>query len=1294
LLLLLLPELQTLYILLQVVAAVTFLQSAGLTVNDFATVDAGPAMDPLCQGGTTDPLGGSVGGSATGGTWTSSVGGTFDPVSGQPGHENATWTPPSNYKGTATLTLTTTGPCDAVNASKQVTVYEQPVIAVHPADQTDCYQRVVDFNVSATGTGLTYTWYRKRTTDPDFLVVNDGGTDPHITYQNGGATLRIDYVGDNNYNPDNSQYKVIVSNGNCSTESNVATLTVNRITAINNSVSTPSVTNVVICSGSNFSYQVTTNHPENEISFQWKKWISAGVWEDVVNSTVISGATTSQLTFTNATIAESGEYKVTIRFSASDPSGCTVTSDNFTRAITFLPSVEAPVITESQTICYNTVPDELTATEATGGSDPPSYTYQWQSSPDNSNWSDISGATTRNYQPPALTASTYYRIVATDTGTSNCGTAESESVLITVEAAPTATAVGSQTICPEDQATVSGASATNYSAILWTHDGNGTLTGETTLTPTYAPAISDAGNTVTLTMTVTGSNSCGSTTAEAFYTVIVNDQPTATIDYPGSPYCGNGTATVTLTGQTGGTFSSTAGLSVNASTGEINLSASTPGTYTVTYDFSDTNSCGNSTTTEVTVNEWPLAETGPDGNICVGESVTLGVPAISGHSYNWESDIDGFISNDAQITVSPDVTTVYTLTETVDATSCENFNSVTVTSNQLIDVTVDPATLAICSGETTNIQISSNYIGTTFNWTTSFVSGSATTGFSDGSGSTIAQTLTNNSGVTEIIKYDIIATAGSCANANPFIEVTVYPATPVPTITSGTTTICQGESVELTSSAASGYQWFKDGVAISGETSQTHTASTAGDYTVEITDANGCSAISAPTTVIVNPLPTATISGTAEVCMNDAEPSVTFTGSGGTEPYTFTYNINGGTDLTVTTISGNSISVNAPTGIAGTFIYNLLSVQDASSTNCSNTVTDQSAAITVNPLPTATIATSATEVCQDDTQPVITFTGDNGTAPYTFTYTVNGGSAQTISTSGAATSVTLNVPTNTAGDFEYNLTSVQDASSTTCSNAVTGETVTITVNPLSTATISGTTTVCQDDAEPEIVFTGNGGSEPYTFVYRINGGADQTVTTTIGNTVSVPVATGVAGTFTYTLVTVEEGSTTSCENAASGTATVTVKPVPAATIGGDKVVCQDESTPAILFTGSNGTAPYTFTYKINGGANQTVTTTGGNNAVVFAPTDVAGTFEYELVSVRDGGTNYCTYDFVPGTEVVTVTVNPLPDATIDGTAEVCQNGAQPVLTLPAVTALNLILLFTALTTGHSKPLLPRAGRTL
>jgi len=68
------------------------------------TINAGAAVPGICQGGTTGALGGSFGGSATGAIWSDGgIGGTFTNNSGTtPG--TTTWTPPTLYLGTATLT--------------------------------------------------------------------------------------------------------------------------------------------------------------------------------------------------------------------------------------------------------------------------------------------------------------------------------------------------------------------------------------------------------------------------------------------------------------------------------------------------------------------------------------------------------------------------------------------------------------------------------------------------------------------------------------------------------------------------------------------------------------------------------------------------------------------------------------------------------------------------------------------------------------------------------------------------------------------------------------------------------------------------------------------------------------------------------------------------------------------------------------------------------------------------------------------------------------------------------------
>ncbi len=62
----------------------------------------------------------------------------------------------------------------------------------------------------------------------------------------------------------------------------------------------------------------------------------------------------------------------------------------------------------AQSICYNVTPTALTnLTLPTGGNG--TFQYQWQSSLDNTNWGDISGATSAGYAPGALNDTTYYR---------------------------------------------------------------------------------------------------------------------------------------------------------------------------------------------------------------------------------------------------------------------------------------------------------------------------------------------------------------------------------------------------------------------------------------------------------------------------------------------------------------------------------------------------------------------------------------------------------------------------------------------------------------------------------------------------------------------------------------------------------------------------------------------------------------------------------------------------------------------------------------------------------------------
>ena len=94
-------------------------------------------------------------------------------------------------------------------------------------------------------------------------------------------------------------------------------------------------------------------------------------------------------------------------------------------------------------------------------------------------------------------------------------------------------------------------------------------------------SLSTPGN-YTITNTLAAAAGCNAVTAT--FAITITAAPIATFNYSATPYCKNGTnPSPTFTGGgVAGTFTSTAGLSINASTGTIDLANSTAGTYTVT----------------------------------------------------------------------------------------------------------------------------------------------------------------------------------------------------------------------------------------------------------------------------------------------------------------------------------------------------------------------------------------------------------------------------------------------------------------------------------------------------------------------------------------------------------------------------------------------------------------------------------------------------------------------------------------------------------------------------------------
>jgi hypothetical protein len=98
-----------------------------------------------------------------------------------------------------------------------------------------------------------------------------------------------------------------------------------------------------------------------------------------------------------------------------------------------------------------------------------------------------------------------------------------------------------------------------------------------------------------------------------------------TITYPNASYCLDGSnPSPAISGNTGGSFSSSANLSINSSTGAINLAASSAGSYTVSYSHAS----GTATTTISLLSPDAATISYPSATICRNSGIVS--PNISG----------------------------------------------------------------------------------------------------------------------------------------------------------------------------------------------------------------------------------------------------------------------------------------------------------------------------------------------------------------------------------------------------------------------------------------------------------------------------------------------------------------------------------------------------------------------------------------------------------------------------------------------------------------------------------------
>lgn len=314
-------------------------------------------------------------------------------------------------------------------------------------------------------------------------------------------------------------------------------------------------------------------------------------------------------------------------------------------------ALEAGAVGGGQTICHGATPSQLTVSAASGGSG--GFTYQWQSSPNGSTWSNIAGATGASYQPGALTANTQYRRVATN----GCGSVESATIAIAVHGALNAGSVSAnQSICSgATPAALTGSSpsgGTGSFSYQWQSSANGTswsnVSGATS--SSYAPGA----QTTTTQFRRVASNSCGSATSNAVTVTVASGLTSGGIGNPQSIcYGGDPSALSSTSTASGGLGDITYQWQQRPSGGSwSNISGATsttynPGALTTTTDYrrQASNTCGTATSDSVTVTVSPQLSGGAVGHdqyVCLGggastfTNVTSASGGLGSIAYQWQ----------------------------------------------------------------------------------------------------------------------------------------------------------------------------------------------------------------------------------------------------------------------------------------------------------------------------------------------------------------------------------------------------------------------------------------------------------------------------------------------------------------------------------------------------------------------------------------------------------------------------------------------------------------------------------
>ena len=564
------------------------------------------------------------------------------------------------------------------------------------------------------------------------------------------------------------------------------------------------------CAGDNLSLIA---YGDADVSWQWS-----------LDGDAIVGATADELI-----VSASGAYSVI----ATNAFGCTAeVATALEVVVNATPSVPTVQAADAVVFC-----DGGAVTLIASGANGATYHWTW-------NQQDVAGATQNQYVATQSGAYAAYTV-----STPGCSSALSAPVDVTVNplpSTPVITADGPTEFCDGGSVALV-ATADAGSAYIWYLNGSAIL------------GAGGAGHNAEVdgdyTVVATGANGCESLPSNAL-NVIVDPLPAVPVltALDATTFCEGSSAVLMATADADATVQwSLNGIAIIGAD-QMALVVNASGEYSATATSAAGCSSAAAQSVLVTVQpapEQPVLTASGATSFCAGESVELQATAEAGLQIQWTVDgdaIDGAVSGTLTVSISGS----YAVNVT-DANGCSATSTIaTVISNPVPDAVTLTASgsTSICEGSSVDLQ-AGIAPGISYTW---YLDGAELSGVT-------SQTIAATSAGT----YTVVALSseGCTSVSSSSIEVTVTAAPDAPLITlTDSPVFCEGSSTTLVATTEPGvtYVWSLDGVAIAGATASQYTATTAGTYSLTVSNSSGCSTNAlTDVEVVVNSLPDAPV---------------------------------------------------------------------------------------------------------------------------------------------------------------------------------------------------------------------------------------------------------------------------------------------------------------------------------------------------------------------------------------------------------------------------------------------------